>query len=1372
MLFDLSRYLALVPAERAVVDILVLADDPLSATLLGKCLARYGREWRAVSAADVKALCGALERARFVETRTERKNDVFAAAEGVKSPILCHLIRDGRLLEVEARLAAALPLPSKSSWAPLPQGIVQRALLTGQDSLVWEQIDLAGISPVLPLASRLDGVDLLDGLTEAGRSIVLRAWLLLFFRGEGTALPLTARILTELSLKIGANAALKERLMTWTAMAALLSGDVEALHSLCGKVPSSPFLEPAVAYLKGEKNGAVFREVLLRWRKEEGKRQGFPCDLFFLFYLLSLVEADGPAENRELLGLCRWALRGKGRFPLLLSPRAFQHVAERRLGEVPERNWKTILDAFVEADSILTPLDEVIARLLFALVAPSEGRDFLTAEWQIERGNPVGDRHSYALVASERALLQARMEERQPPREVTAFFEERGLVSVCDRLLPRQNWEGKLETLLAMARRSPSEAKAETERRLVWLMDFPAEGHSLFVLDALEQKRLKSGSWSKGKRAAIERLLSTADLYPPEDRAVLASFRQEVENYWGHKEIAVTCDETRAVPALVVHGRVAFADEPDAFLSFEERPASLALSRKRAGWLLRLSPSLDLEEAGKKYVFWQEEEPHRLLFASVDDSVRALASFLGKKGLAIPAEGEGRLFETLQALAPLVDVDPALSLLAAKAELVETESLPRLRFQPRGEGVNVRVGCRPLGDEGTFLPAGQGKADVVGSLRGRPVRARRDLGAEKASLDALVEACPLLAEGEGPFLEQDLPDLESTLELLLSLRESPVPFRPEWPEGKPLSVGGRADADRLSLRVRRRDDWLAVEGEIVLDEGRVVALRTLLAAVEGTKRFISIGDGAFLALSSRLKKRLESLAAMARKKGEEQALPLLAAPFLAETALEASVEGDSGWNDLKERLREAAQKPAALPRAFRGKLRDYQEEGFRWMASLAHWGGGACLADDMGLGKTIQALALLAHRQGLGAALVVAPTSVCSNWQAEAERFTPSLKTHLFASADRKALVGEAASGDVVLCSWALLQIERELFTSRSWSTVVLDEAQAMKNPQTRRAQAAVALKADFRVALSGTPVENSLVELWSLFRFLNPGLLGSLEAFRRRFVVPVEERGDRDARSRLRRLVRPFILRRTKEEVLEELPSITEVTLDVELSDEERAFYEALRRDALEKIAAGGPEGGRFRILAELMRLRRAACHPRLVADVPLESSSKMDLLLQSLEEIRQGGHRALVFSQFVDHLALVRRALDEAAISYQYLDGSTPQKERGLIVEAFQRGEGDCFLISLRAGGLGLNLTGADYVIHLDPWWNPAVEDQATDRAHRIGQERPVTVLRLLAKGTVEEKIVALHRDKRELAQALLDGTDRAVTLTEEELLSLLKG
>jgi SNF2 family DNA or RNA helicase len=521
-------------------------------------------------------------------------------------------------------------------------------------------------------------------------------------------------------------------------------------------------------------------------------------------------------------------------------------------------------------------------------------------------------------------------------------------------------------------------------------------------------------------------------------------------------------------------------------------------------------------------------------------------------------------------------------------------------------------------------------------------------------------------------------------------------------------------------------------------------------------------------------KRIESLRAYTEDSKDKICLGRLTAIALEDFANEAGdLQTDREWKSQVSKLKRIRNTTHDVPPNLQAELRDYQQEGFRWLMRLAEWGVGACLADDMGLGKTVQALGVLLARAAKGPALVVAPTSVCNNWYSECQRFAPDLRPIYYRGKDREEILPGLQSGDLLVVTYGLLQQDIEVFQKLKWSTVILDEAQAIKNFAAKRTQAAYELQGEFRMITTGTPIENNLIELWSLFRFLNPGLLLSRKNFTERFAAPIERDNSERARQQLKKLVYPFVLRRTKNQVLQELPPRTEITLTVGLSDEEMALYEAIRRQAVERIEGLVEQGENkhIEVLAEITRLRLAACHPKLVMPDSQLESSKLQAFAELVTELRENRHRALVFSQFVKHLDKIRAWLDAEKIPYQYLDGSTPPEQRKERVDAFQNNQGEIFLISLKAGGFGLNLTAADYVIHMDPWWNPAVEDQASDRAHRIGQQRPVTVYRLVAENTIEEKIVRLHQHKRDLADSLLEGSDMSGKLTTKELLAMLQ-
>ena len=511
--------------------------------------------------------------------------------------------------------------------------------------------------------------------------------------------------------------------------------------------------------------------------------------------------------------------------------------------------------------------------------------------------------------------------------------------------------------------------------------------------------------------------------------------------------------------------------------------------------------------------------------------------------------------------------------------------------------------------------------------------------------------------------------------------------------------------------------------------------------------------------------------------------------------LEATLREQPGWrveSPVQWRERAARQSGEASLECpplgeLEGVLRPYQKQGVAWLWFLRQNGFGGILADEMGLGKTLQTLACIqaaVDRRGDGAGgtaserqptLIVCPTSLVYNWRAEAERFTPRLRALVWHGPQREASLAQIGESDIVVTSYALLRRDAARFQEVAFDTVVLDEAQHIKNRQTQNAQAVKAVRARHRLVLTGTPLENSVLDLWSIFDFLMPGYLGAAPDFRERYELPITRDRDEATQSRLARRLRPFLLRRLKRDVAADLPARLEQVLFCELTDDQARVYrdvlEASRREVLEAVDKNGLARSRMVVLTALLRLRQVCCDLRLLGLEkvdPATASSKLDLFTELLEEALDGGHRVLVFSQFVRMLALLREEIERAGLSYCYLDGSTV--DRAAVVERFQNEPGVAvFLISLKAGGVGLNLTGADTVVHFDPWWNPAVEAQATDRAHRIGQERTVTSYKLITRGTVEEKILRLQGRKQELLAAMLGGEGAAETLRWEEIQEL---
>ena len=587
----------------------------------------------------------------------------------------------------------------------------------------------------------------------------------------------------------------------------------------------------------------------------------------------------------------------------------------------------------------------------------------------------------------------------------------------------------------------------------------------------------------------------------------------------------------------------------------------------------------------------------------------------------------------------------------------------------------------------------------------------------------------------------------------------------------------------FKLSVTSGVDWFGLDGEF--DFGGIMAtLPELLAAVRKGEKYVKLGDGTQGILPEEWLAKFGNLAALgSTKDGEVRFKPSQALLLDALLASQPDVVLDKQFSAWRKKLQSfQGIKPRNQPRGFVGTLRDYQRDGLGWLHFLREFGFGGCLADDMGLGKTIQVLSLLQSlkagrkKEGepLQPSLVVVPRSLVFNWMQEAAKFSPQLKVLDFAHKERGQQLAQLSEYDLIITTYGTLLRDILKLKDVSFEYAILDEAQAIKNAQSQSAKACRLLTAKHRLAMSGTPIENHLGELWSLFEFLNPGMLGQSEAFRR--FSTVDGNGeDRTNLKTLSKAIAPFVLRRTKEQVLKELPEKTEQTIYCDLSPKERKQYNQLkdyyRLSLASRIESEGLAKSKIHVLEALLRLRQAACHNGLLDDKKKrDSSAKLDVLLEQLDEIVSEGHKVLVFSQFTKLLDIVRGKLDEKKVVYEYLDGKTRNRQEK--VDRFQT-DAACpvFLISLKAGGRGLNLTAADYVFILDPWWNPAVEAQAVDRAHRIGQTRRVFAYRLIARDTVEEKILELQSSKRDLAEAIISADGSLLqNLTADDLRALL--
>jgi superfamily II DNA or RNA helicase len=713
-------------------------------------------------------------------------------------------------------------------------------------------------------------------------------------------------------------------------------------------------------------------------------------------------------------------------------------------------------------------------------------------------------------------------------------------------------------------------------------------------------------------------------------------------------------------------------------------------------------------------------------------------------------------------------------------ELVESLRLEEINAKPRpsltlrtprqnwGLGSDKVIGELEFDYDGAVIPAGRTTPLAVSTELGLVIR--RDPRTESAADVKLFELG--FREAKDPRLDPGTLELPAKRMAQVSKELVAVGWRVEA-EGKLIRPVGE-----FKLALSTGIDWFELDGGIDYGDQRV-SLPELLAAARRGEAMIELGDGSMGMLPEEWLKKYGMLADLATAENGSLRFGSAQAGMLdALLAAQPEIRVDAAFEKVRENLRQFEGIVALdSPPGFHGELRPYQREGLGWLDYLQRFGFGGILADDMGLGKTIQVLALLqrrrAHRLTKGPSLAVVPRSLVFNWMQEAAKFTPRLRVLDYTGPGRHALRESFSEYDLILTTYGTVRTDIAELTQFEFDYAMLDEAQAIKNAESQSAKAARLLRSRYRLAISGTPIENHLGELWSIFEFLNPGMLGSDTVFKRYASSATSlEQTDRVL---LAKALRPFILRRTKQQVVQDLPEKTEQTLYCDMEAEQKRCYEELRahyRDALLRKDSAELNRSKIEVLEALLRLRQAACHPGLISpELTGEASAKLDLLLPSIAEVVEEGHKVLVFSQFTSFLAIVKDRLDQEKVTYEYLDGRT--RNRAAKVERFQT-DPQCpvFLISLKAGGLGLNLTAAEYVYLLDPWWNPAVEAQAIDRTHRIGQTQNVFAYRLICRDTVEEKILDLQQKKRDLADAILSADNRSViqSLTREDLEFLL--
>ena len=812
-----------------------------------------------------------------------------------------------------------------------------------------------------------------------------------------------------------------------------------------------------------------------------------------------------------------------------------------------------------------------------------------------------------------------------------------------------------------------------------------------------------------------------------------------------------------------------------------------------------------LRYQGNKLEFYQKNvavltnRPARLLLEGVLYALEGTADgkkllpFLKRKFISVPRKMEAQYYKTF--VAPLIETEdvvaygfeiaqirstPTFSIclssslespedMFANVDKEETITLTTpavLRAEARYEAHHVpltrRAECMVLSEE---------SGDTF-----RFTKVHRNLPQEVAFLAQLnqlgLSDMPEKAQAKMP-LGQALVWLRQNLDTLKALG---IELRQAMPKGIQFALA----LPKLELKAHAQMDWFELGGEVVIGDIRV-PFRLLRQALRKRQPWIQLPSGDLLPIPDDWLVALQDLAlAQPARHADGETFELLPgqlamlSPFLEEKSISAQLpEG------LQTKLQNVSS-PASreLPSSFRGKLRPYQQSGYEWLHALRDAQLGACLADDMGLGKTIQTLALLCdlhppHSNPKKTSLLVVPNSLLYNWEREAKQFAPHLRILRHIGSQRYRQSDHFGLYHIILTSYGTLRSDKALFEAFRFEAVILDEAHAIKNYESATAKAVFGLQAGFRLSLTGTPIENNLMELWSQMQFCNPGLLGSASQFRTQYAQAIERQADQKRADRLRKMIAPFLLRRLKQQVAQDLPAKTVQTLYCELTEPQRHAYErvrsAYRATILEKLEDGSLAQNRFLVLRGLTHLRQIACHPALTEPDYTDESGKFESLCYKLQEVLDEGHKVLIFSQFVRHLALLQNWLKQQQIPYAYLDGQT--KDRSQQADRFEKDPNiHLFLLSLKAGGVGLNLTKADYVFVLDPWWNPAAEAQAIDRAHRIGQDKPVFVYKFITRDTVEERILELQERKAALAGALIQADDSLLRqLTTEDIQNL---
>ncbi len=974
--------------------------------------------------------------------------------------------------------------------------------------------------------------------------------------------------------------------------------------------------------------------------------------------------------------------------------------------------------------------------------------------------NEIADKKAHLDTVPKCALLRYELSPYIKIDDAKELEERLGGKPILHSIHRKEYWESVIENLLTL--KDTDNQSQKPQSRLIYTVG------KYDSMEILSQRVLKNGQWSVGNHVSLDKFMRKELDYMDENDKRAADASHTYSTYALYTRFVI--------PQLIGSDRVFFVDQKGNLQQVkivEEKPF-ISLEKAKDGFSIKTNvPVNEGFSMARENVVRRDSNTSFTVFKLSDYEIKAINALisLGK----FPFQAEPTLQHFLEQISDKIEIHS--DLLEGGSSLQKTDGTGKLilRIIPDKETFSLEIQAQPLEGGKIRLVPGIGKVELFDEADGTRYQVTRHIEDEKTYFKEIKDYLQSQLFVDLNINQADL-SAEDLLNLLDFLSDKTDRFEIEWPEDKKLNLKAKLDNNSFNIGLKSKENWFELEGEVTIGNDVVSAMEFLSLISHGivNKRFVKLNETDYIALSENLSKYLNRLEGLIQQSHGKPRIPFYQVGALADIVNNSgsSIKSDKGLTTLMKKIDKAAKMEIAVPTQLQAQLRDYQREGFEWMVRLAEWGAGACLADDMGLGKTVQAIAFMLYKANEGPSLVVCPASVMLNWASELNRFAPTLGIKILnEAADRNTMLTNTKPYDVVLTTYGLLIREEKTLTDIEWNTICLDEAHIIKNRSTKMSATAMKLKAKRRIILTGTPVQNYLSELWNLFQFLNPGLLGSFDNFSKKYIVPIEQDGNKERQRQLKRMIAPFLLRRTKAEVIEELPEKTDITRRIEMSSYEKVAYEAMRQAA--EAALETEDKVDVNTLAQITKLRQAACAISLVQKDWNFEPSKINAAADLISEIVDAGNSVLVFSQFTSFLTMVKAVIEKRIGKEKmlYLDGTTPIRKREKMVADFQHGVAPVFLISLKAGGLGLNLTNANYVIHLDPWWNPAIEQQATDRAYRIGQDKNVTVYHLIAENTIEEKILRLHKTKRDLADSLLSDSNVSRAMTIDDLRYLVK-